>query len=313
MASSCDTLVTAPARSLSDEPAGQLAYTIATLVTDPGQYDAMRASFAAGGFTVDDCEYIFIDNTSSEQTCAYRGLNRALRTGRGRHVILCHQDVRLIADGDTRNDLDARLAELESQDPEWAIAGNAGGLAPGRLAVRISDPHGRDRRVGEFPVRVTSLDENFIVVRRDANLGFSRDLSGFHFYATDLCLVADILGWNSYVIDFHIEHLSPGNSRSRDFEARKEEFRAKWSKALRPRWIQTTCALLRLDGEALRQIVGQLLEEPVRKLSRRLPGASGWTGRQAGAGEGASKPAPRSCAPTDTGPTNTGPTNDEAA
>ncbi|KUO55574.1 MAG: hypothetical protein APF80_05440 [Alphaproteobacteria bacterium BRH_c36] len=282
MASSSDTPVTVPARSLSDGAEGQLAYTIATLVNDTGQYDSMRASFAAGGFTPLDCEYLFVDNTGCKQTCAYDGLNRALLAARGRHVILCHQDIRLLPGGDSRQELDARLTQLLGQDPDWAVAGNAGGLAPGRLSVRISDPHGRDQRVGDFPVRVASLDENFVVVRRSANLAFSRNLAGFHFYATDLCLVADVLGWNTYVIDFHIEHLSPGTAGSRDFEARKEEFRAKWSKALRPRWIQTTCALLRLDGEPLRQLVGQLLEEPVRKLSRRLPGASGWTGGETG-------------------------------
>ncbi|MBU1213344.1 MAG: acyl esterase [Alphaproteobacteria bacterium] len=309
MASSSDMPAAVPARSLSDGAGGQLAYTIATLVTDPGQYEAMRASFAAGGFAPLDCEYLFVDNTGFEQTCAYTGLNQALRAARGRHVILCHQDIRLIPGGDSRRELDARLAELDGRDPDWAVAGNAGGLAPGRLSVRISDPHGRDQRVGDFPARVVSLDENFIVVRRSANLSFSRNLAGFHFYATDLCLVADMLGWNAYVIDFHIEHLSPGNARSRDFEARKEEFRAKWSKALRPRWIQTTCALLRLDGEPLRQLVGQLLEEPVRKLSRRLPGASGWTGGEADTREArGSQPATL----TPVRPT-AGPGNDEAA
>ncbi len=276
MASVCETPI--PARRLIGSARADKAFTIATLVTDPGQYDAMRASLVAGGFTTNDCEYLFIDNTGTEQTCAFSGLNVALSEARGRYVILCHQDVRLIDDGDTRAELDSRLTELDKLDPHWAIAGNAGGVAPGQLALRISDPHGRDQHVGNLPAQVTSLDENFIVVRRDANLAFSSDLSGFHFYATDLCLIADVLGWNTYVIDFHLEHLSPGNSRSRDFAERKEQIRAKWSRALRPRWIQTTCALLRLDGEPLRQLVGHLLEGPVQKISQRMPRASGWTG-----------------------------------
>jgi len=267
-----------PARRIMGGTRAEKAYTIATLVTDPGQYDAMRASFIAGGFGVNDCEYIFIDNTGSEQTCAYRGLSDALSQARGRYVILCHQDVRVIENGDSRTDLDMRLAELNELDSSWAIAGNAGGVAPGQLALRITDPHGQDQHIGDLPALVSSLDENFIVVRKDANLTFSHDLSGFHFYASDLCLIADILGWNAYVINFHIEHLSPGNSRSRDFAESKELVRTKWSKALRPRWLQTTCTLLRLDGEPLRQIIGHLLEEPVRKLSQRMPGARGWTG-----------------------------------
>lgn len=267
------------ARSLHGETGhNEIAFTIATLVTDPAEYDAMRRTFAAGGFTQNDCEYLFIDNTGTEQTCAYRGLNRALSEAHGRYVILCHQDVRLIANGQGRTALEARLRELDELDPDWAVVGNAGGSAPGRLAIRLTDPHGKDRTVGSLPARVSSLDENFILIRREANLAFSRDLRGFHFYGADLCMVADILGWHAYVIDFHLEHLSPGNSRKRDFALSKEAFRAKWSEALRPRWIQTTCALIRLDGEPLRQLVGQLVEGPFQKLIRRLPGARGWNG-----------------------------------
>ncbi len=260
----------------NDQTADRVAFTIATLVTDHAHYDAMRASFSQHGFTASDCEFLFIDNTGTEQTCAYRGLNRALTEARGKYVILCHQDVRLLNDG--RAELEARLNDLETADPAWAIVGNAGGAGPGKLAVRITDPHGADQKSGDLPARVASLDENFILIRREANLGFSRDLSGFHLYGTDICLGADILGWTSYVIDFHLEHLSPGH-RSRDFASLKEAFRAKWSKALHPRWIQTTCALLRIDGDPLRQIFGQLAEAPFQKLARRLPGARGWTGK----------------------------------
>ena len=145
-----------------------IAYTIATLVNDKAQYEAMRATFRAFGFAEPDCEFLsittFIDNTGAGQTEAYAGLNRLLDEARGRFVILCHQDVRLIGDG--RAELDRRLADLERRDPGWALAGNAGGVRPGQLALRISDPHGANRRVGELPARVVTLDENFIVMKR---------------------------------------------------------------------------------------------------------------------------------------------------
>jgi len=251
-----------------------IRYTIATLVNDPVQYAAMLASFRGGGFSTHDCEYLFIDNTTLEQVDAFRGLNALLNAARGTFVILCHQDVRLLSDG--REALDARLAELEAQDPCWALAGNAGGTAPGRLAIRITDPHGANRTVGSLPARVTSLDENFIIVRADARLSFSRDLTGFHFYGADICLVADVLGWNAYVIDFHLLHLSAGNKTAL-FGEMEETFRAKWARALAPRWIQTTCSLVRLAGTPFGKMAGRLTEGPLRMISRRLAGATGWT------------------------------------
>ncbi len=255
-------------------PDDDIRFSICTLVNDRAQYEQMRASFKAGGFEAPGCEYMFIDNTGTDQTCAYRGLNAMLNAARGRHVILCHQDVRLLTD--RRDTLVARLAALDLVDPAWALAGNAGGVSPGTLAVRITDPHGADQRVGHFPARVMSLDENFIVVRRDARIGFSADLSGFHFYGADICLNADIMGHSAYVIDFHLVHLSAGKKNGA-FDEMEHRFRAKWSRALAPRWMQTTCSLLRLSGDTIGQITGRLAEAPFRKLSRRLPTAAGWT------------------------------------
>lgn len=252
----------------------EVRYTIATLVNDRAHLEALHRSLRAGGFDGPDCEFLHIDNTAGVQVCAYSGLNAMLNEACGRFVILCHQDIRLLTD--TRHELDMRLAELEERDPNWALAGNAGGVSAGRLVIRVTDPHGPNQRVGNFPERVTSLDENLIIVRREARIGFSNDLSGFHFYGADICLNAEIAGWHSYVIDFHVAHLSAG--KKDDHFARMEvAFKAKWSHALAPRWMQTTCALVHLAGDPLGQIAGRIAEAPFRKISRRLPGAQGWT------------------------------------
>lgn len=261
------------------EPETGIAFTVGCLVTDLEQYALMRASFEAGGFSGGDCEYLVIDNTGAAQTSAYRGLDAMLSAARGRFVILCHQDVRLLADG--REDLEARLAELDARDASWALAGNAGGVRPGELALRLTDPHGPDQHTGNLPARVGSLDENFIVVRRAARIGFSRDLDGFHFYGTDICLAADLMGYSAYVIDFHLAHLSAGK-KGTTFAGAEQAFRAKWSRALRPRWLQTTCSLMRVGGDVLGQLAGRLAERPFAKLSRRLPAAAGWAGSAAG-------------------------------
>ncbi len=243
-------------------------FSIGTLVTDGTHYEAMRASLIAGGFTDNACEYLWIDNTSGDQICAYRGLDAILEVALGEYVILCHQDVRLLADG--RMDLEDRLAGLSSRDANWALAGNAGGVSPGRLALRITDPHGADQNTGDLPQAVESLDENFIVVRRRARVGFSRDLSGFHYYGADICLNAAVAGYTAYVIDFHLAHLSAGR-KSKAFDDNERAFRSKWCRALSPRWLQTTCALMRLSGSSLGGITGLIAERPYASLMRRLP------------------------------------------
>lgn len=245
------------------------AYTIATLVNNEAQYSQFLASFRAGGFIEPTVEFLAVRQAAS----AYAGLNALLRAARGQTIILCHQDVRLIADG--RDRLDQRLAELNQRDPNWALAGNAGGAGPGRFALRISDPHGRDCNIGALPAPVMSLDENFIVMRGGTGLSFSRDLDGFHLYGADICLVADVLGYTAWVIDFHLEHLSPGR-KDQSFVDAEVRFRAKWGRALRPRWMQTTCTLLRLSGTAMGRRWGAASEAAARRIVRRLPGAIRW-------------------------------------
>ncbi len=254
---------------LSAEP----RYTIATLVTNRDQYAAMLASFRAGGYSDMLCEYIFVDNTGPLQTDAFRGLNALLNAAHAPHVILCHQDVRLL--NDDRATLDRRITELTKRDANWALAGNAGGVSAGRLALCISDPHGKDQRVGHFPERVVSLDENFIVVRRESRIGFSNDLTGFHFYGADICLHASQMGYSAYVIDYHLEHLSAGK-KDHSFDAAERAFRSKWAQALTPRWLQTTCSLLHLSGDPVRNSLGRIIDGPLARLARRMPGARGW-------------------------------------
>lgn len=182
----------------------------------------MRASFAAGGFSGERAEFLYLDNSAGNRWDAFRGIPVLLAAARGRHVILCHQDVRLIADGAA--ELADRLAALDRLAPCWAIAGNAGRTAEGAYRIRISDPHGEDTLRGPLPARVVSLDENFLVLRRDAPLGLSRDLEGFHLYGTDLCLQARLAGRSAWVIDFHLRHLSAGrvDAGFRALQARME-------------------------------------------------------------------------------------------
>lgn len=226
----------------------ELSYSICTLVTRPQEYAEMVASFQAKGFVGPDCEFLFLDNSEANSFDAYAGYNLFLGVARGKFVILCHQDILL--ECDDRQKLDEVVAVLDRRDPTWAACGNAGGVAPGRLTLRLTDPHGADPPHEKLPALVQSLDENFIVVKRQANLALSHDLSGFHLYGADLCLIGSILGRTSYVVDFNLRHKSPGG-RGSSLTAARSAFIVKYRRSFRSRWMVTTCAILFLSGVPL--------------------------------------------------------------
>lgn len=248
----------------ADAPeAGRPRFSICTLVTRTAEYAGMIESFVAKGFGPGDCEYLYLDNESGNRFDAFAGYNLFLARARGDFVILCHQDILLHADD--RAALEARLSELTSLDPHWAVCGNAGGVGLGRRAVRISDPHGADQKRGPFPIPASALDENFMIVRGEANLAMSRDLEGFHFYGADLCIVADFLGWSSWVIDFHLFHKSFGPVDERFFRLRQAAAR-KYRRAMRPRWIVTTVTDFFVSGS---RAASRVLTSPAARLPRR--------------------------------------------
>ena len=197
--------------NIADIKDNGIVYSICTFITRFEQYKAAVKSFVDHGFSYHDCEYMYIDNSDENQYDAYRGINKFLTTANGKYIVLCHQDVLLIDDG--REKLDAVLGELDRIDPSWGVCGNGGGMYPGRLALRLTDPHGDNQFTEPLPQKVSGLDENFIVVRRDANLAVSADLKGFHLYGTDICVMAWVLGYTAYVVDFHLRHLSSGASK----------------------------------------------------------------------------------------------------
>lgn len=237
-------------------------FSICTLVTRHAEYAAMVESFKARGFTPEKAEFLYLDNSKGHQWDAFQGIRRFLSLARGTYVILCHQDIRLLADD--IEILRANLAALDALDADWALAGNAGAMADGSLVIRISDPHGEDQRRGAFPARVATLDENFIIIRRDALVSVSAAGSGFHLYGTDLCLQARCAGRSAWVIDFHLRHLSAGKVDA-SFHQAQQRLEAHYDKLLTLPWhIRTTCTKMILGGGGLRRWLAR------RKLAQRL-------------------------------------------
>ena len=140
----------------------QYRYTVATLVTDMGEYREMIASFRNSGFTSAVCEFIYIDNTATNCFDAYEGINLMLQTAKGKYVLVVHQDVLL--NFDTIHMLDARIDQMDKLDPNWAVLSNAGGIENnlyGRIAVHVVYADGFEQIQGTLPQKVCSVDEHF--------------------------------------------------------------------------------------------------------------------------------------------------------
>jgi hypothetical protein len=225
---------------------GALDYSICSLVTKPELYEAMVQSFAAAGFDAESCEYLYADNTRGADADGYQGLNRMIAAARGSYIILAHQDVLAL---DTKAHLDRVLAELTQAEPAWAVAGNAGCDSAGRLHSRITDKHMYNGHLSSNAVAVLSLDENFILLRRDALIGFSHDLSGYHLYGTDIVQQARLRGRSAFVIDFHLEHLGAGMI-DQNFVVCMQAFQDKYKNIARAQQILTPSTRVSLGQPA---------------------------------------------------------------
>lgn len=252
--------IPAGVKILQRQMPARYAFSICTLMTRPDQYVAMLQSYRDAGFGV-DCEFLCIDNSRGNIFDAYAGYNAFLVEAKGEYIILTHQDVLLCFDD--RLILEQRLQALNELDETWGVCGNAGGVAMGKVAIRISDPHGENTAIGVFPQKVLSLDENFMIAKRTANLCLSGNLSGYHMYGSDICTMADIKGNSCYVIDFHLRHLS-GGTEDDSFKKSVAAFALKYAKAFRSRWIQTSVTTVFLSGQNLCRFVA------TSKIGRKL-------------------------------------------
>ncbi|MBX9852306.1 MAG: glycosyltransferase family 2 protein, partial [Cytophagaceae bacterium] len=250
-----------------------LRYSVGTLVNNFEEYQVMLSSFDKAGFKDTFCEFIYIDNTKGNKYEAYEALNKIISRARGEYIILCHQDIELKFD--TIEVLEKRIKELDQLDSNWGVISNAGGLHLKKIFQRISHLH-EELNYGPFPYKVNSVDENFILIKKSANLSFSRNLKGYHMYGTDLCIIANTIGYNAWVIDFHLLHKSTGNMNNSFFQNRNELI-AKYGKAFRPRYIRSTCTKVYISGSPLKRKIMNtqamvFFSKLVLKVRRRIKG-----------------------------------------
>jgi hypothetical protein len=219
----------------------QYRYSICTIVNNMAEYEVMKKSYEDNGFT-DNCEYIIADNCDKNVFDAYDAINKFVDLAKGEFVIITHQDIRCI---DSEPKLKSTLQNLALYDKNWAVCGNAGGVHYKKMAYCIND-NGDIKKTDNLPTKVFSLDENLLIINSKARLGLSSNIGDFHFYGTDICIVADMLGYSCYVIDFMVLHLSSGNLKS--MYNMQPSFIEKYASKFRGRLIQTSCTKFYLSN-----------------------------------------------------------------
>jgi hypothetical protein len=237
-------------------------FQIATIVNNRQMYGEMRLSMEHAGFSDAACRFTEFDNTSANHHDPFQVLHNLRADGDEPYIIFCHQDI-LFSQTSTMAILVDRLAALERLDPNWALAGNAGGDARGNAVLQLDDPTGQNRWP-HLPCRVVSLDENFLVLRRSHYVLPTPQLSGFHLYGSDLALNALLVHRTSYVIDFLLTHRSAGVPDSPDFRLSEQRFVNAWRHQLLWGIIKTTCTVMFIS--TLESVERWLAAKPVQAL-----------------------------------------------
>jgi hypothetical protein len=218
-------------------------FSVCTIVNNENEYHSMKKSFEEAGF-IDNTEYLVADNTKSNAYDAYAAINYFRKNAKGRYTVIVHQDVACIDNAATLLEL---LNTLEQQDPKWAICGNAGsnGYHQGRIYITNG---GKLRKTTPLPARVTSLDENLLILNNKNPVDVSNNIHGFHLYGTDICLQAAMAGFTCYVIPFMVKHFSLGNLK--DLDSFIPLFIKSYENKMTGRFVETSCAKFYLGGTA---------------------------------------------------------------
>lgn len=237
-----------PPRKISKKENYLYRYSICTLTNKPLEYAEMLDSFTNAGFSENDCEFLYADNSVANEFEAYGGINRFLREASGEYVIICHQDV--LIRKDKRANLETQIELVSTIDTNWGVLGNAGVNNMFNMSYIITRSDMKTYQKGMLPSKVQSLDENFLLIKASANLALSGDLSGFHMYGTDICLVAECLGYSAFAIDFNIIHKGTGLV-DESFYSLSNSIRKKYIHFFRGRYIRSTITRFYLSSNPL--------------------------------------------------------------
>ncbi len=255
-------------RYISEPLEHDFTFSVCTLLARQESYERLLKSFRGLGFNEDNTQFLAVDNRGKNRFDGFSFVRRCLPECRGKYLIFCHDDIELV--DDSYDELVSVLERLDEEDDRWVIAGLAGGeydadLFSMKTVIYLSDKFAKGKRGADRQhVKAGSVDECFFIMPRQRAIVNSIDLNGFHFYGTDICLQADFVGGNAYIIPFHVYHHGLAN-RDESFYSIYEDLVAKYRRFFRGRLVQTTTRKVYLGAgfapaalllEAKRRLIG---------------------------------------------------------
>jgi Glycosyltransferase like family len=183
-------------------------------------------------------------------------------------IVFCHQDI--VFPNYWLPQLDAAVIWLKANDPTWGVLGCYGKSSEGRGWGHLYSS-GRGVMGGPLdrPVRVQTLDETVLIIKRSSGLRFNEYLPNFHLYGADICLEAAERGMGSYVIPgFCIHNTQQNLLLPREFYECCSKVRKVWKKRLP---IHTPTITITRYNMA---VYGRRLKEACLYLRRKRIGAS---------------------------------------
>jgi hypothetical protein len=176
-----------------------LTFAVATY----GAGDLLKQNFEASPCFSGAHDHEFL--IQRDYPSAASAYNHAIDEASNELIVFAHQD--MIFPAEWLSDLARALHSLEALDPEWGVLGCYGVAADGTGHGFIYSPGpGVIGRPAALPVRIQTLDEIVLIIRKSSGLRFDSNLPHFHLYGTDLCLRAAQWGLSSYALSAYCIH-----------------------------------------------------------------------------------------------------------
>lgn len=202
---------------------------------------------------------------------ASAGYNAGIRKSSGDILVFVHQDVYL-PEGWFKQLLQA-VNYLNKEEPHWGVLG-VYGSGPDSVGHGHLYSTGLGCVVGTplaHPVRIQTLDEVVLVLRRSSGLCFDERLPGFHLYGADICLEAQRRALTCHVVEAFCIH------NSRGMALLPWAYWQAWLYIRRKWWhclpvMTPTLRVTRWGGVAFRYLVQRLIIRPfwLAKYQRRI-------------------------------------------